>query len=387
MGKVIKRDGAVADFDLSKIEEAMKKAFTATGKYYTDSIVKLLALRVVSDFKNKVSKEQILVEDIQDSVEKVLEETGYTDVAKAYILYRKQRERIRNLGTTTLDYKDVVDNYVKVEDWRVKENSTVTYSVGGLILNNSGAVTANYWLSEIYDKEIADAYHQGDIHIHDLSMLTAYSCGWSLKRLLLDGLGGITGKITASPARHLATLCNQMVNFLGIMQNEWAASQSFSSFDTYLAPFVKTDGLSYDKVKKCMEAFVFGVNTPSRWGTQAPFSHISLDWTVPEDMKTEKAIVGGRRMDFTYGDCQAEMDMINRGFLETMLAGDAGGMGFQYPIPIYGLTKDFDWSDQSNNRLLFSLAAHYGTPYFANYIRGGLTPGDVRISYLSLIHI
>jgi ribonucleoside-triphosphate reductase len=381
MRKVIKRDGAVADFDLSKIEEAMKKAFTATGKYYTDSIVELLALRVVSDFKDKAKGEQISVEDIQDSVEKVLEETGYTDVAKAYMLYRKQRERIRNLGTTTLDYKDVVDNYVKVEDWRVKENSTVTYSVGGLILNNSGAVTANYWLSEIYDKEIADAYNQGDIHIHDLSMLTGYSCGWSLKRLLLDGLGGIAGKITASPAKHLATLCNQMVNFLGIMQNEWAASQSFSSFDTYLAPFVKTDSLSYDKVKKCMEAFVFGVNTLSRWGTQAPFSHISLDWTVPQDMKSEKAIVGGKRMDFTYGDCQTEMDMINRAFLETMLAGDAGGMGFQYPIPIYGLTKDFDWSDESNNRLLFSLASHYGTPYFANYIRGGLTPGDVRISY------
>ncbi|MFT4004559.1 MAG: ribonucleoside triphosphate reductase [Lacrimispora sp.] len=381
MRKVIKRDGAVADFDSSKIEEAMKKAFTATGKYYTDSIVELLSLRVVSDFKDKVKEEQVSVEDIQDSVEKVLEETGYTDVAKAYMLYRKQRERIRNLGTTTLDYKDVVDNYVKVEDWRVKENSTVTYSVGGLILNNSGAVTANYWLSEIYDKEIADAYNQGEIHIHDLSMLTGYSCGWSLKRLLLDGLGGITGKITASPAKHLATLCNQMVNFLGIMQNEWAASQSFSSFDTYLAPFVKTDGLSYDKVKKCMEAFVFGVNTPSRWGTQAPFSHISLDWTVPGDMKAEKAIVGGKRMDFTYGDCQTEMDMINRAFLETMLAGDAGGMGFQYPIPIYGLTKDFDWSDESNNRLLFSLASHYGTPYFANYVRGGLTPGDVRISY------
>ncbi|WP_077611636.1 ribonucleoside triphosphate reductase [Clostridium sp. Marseille-P2415] len=381
MLKVIKRDGAVAGFDLSKIADAMKKAFTATGKYYTDGIVDLLAFRVTSDFKDKVKEDRIAVEDIQDSVEKVLEETGYTDVAKAYMLYRKQREKIRNLGTTTLDYKDVVDNYVKVEDWHVKENSTVTYSVGGLILNNSGAVTANYWLSEIYDKEIADAYHQGEIHIHDLSMLTGYSCGWSLKRLLLDGLGGIAGKITASPAKHLATLCNQMVNFLGIMQNEWAASQSFSSFDTYLAAFVRADGLSYEKVKKCMEAFVFGVNTPSRWGTQAPFSHISLDLTVPEDMKDEKAIVGGKFMDFTYGDCQNEMDMINRAFLETMLAGDAGGMGFQYPIPVYGLSKEFDWSDSENNRLLFSLASHYGTPYFSNYIRGGQLPGDVRISY------
>ncbi len=381
MLKVIKRDGAVAGFDLSKISEAMKKAFTATGKNYTESIVELLALRVTSDFKEKVNEDMVPVEDIQDSVEKVLEETGYTEVAKAYMLYRKQREKIRNLGTTTLDYKDVVDNYVKVEDWHVKENSTVTYSVGGLILNNSGAVTGNYWLSEIYDKEIADAFHRGEIHIHDLTMLTGYSCGWSLKRLLLDGLGGITGKITAAPAKHLATLCNQMVNFLGIMQNEWAASQSFSSFDTYLAPFIKTDDLSYNKVKKCIEAFVFGVNTPSRWGTQAPFSHISLDLTVPEDMKDERAIVGGRLMDFTYGECQKEMDMINRAFLETMVAGDAGGMGFQYPIPVYGITKDFDWSDTDNNRLLFTLASHYGTPYFSNYISGSQKPGDTRISY------
>ena len=375
---VVKRDGTVTEFELLKIEAAVKKAFEATGKYYTDSIVELLALRVASDFQSKVQTESIPVEDIQDSVEKVLEETGYTEVAKAYILYRKQREKIRNLGSTTLDYKDVVDQYVKVEDWHVKENSTVTYSVGGLILNNSGAVTTNYWLSEIYDREIADAHNHGEIHIHDLSMLTGYSCGWSLKQLLLDGLGGISGKITASPAKHLATLCNQMVNFLGIMQNEWAASQSFSSFDTYLAPFVKAEQLNYDKVKKCMEAFVFGVNTPSRWGTQAPFSHISLDLTVPEDMKSKKAIVGGKFMDFTYGECQTEMDMVNCAFLETMLEGDAGGMGFQYPIPVFGITKEFDWSDSERNRLLFTLASHYGTPYFSNYINGSLTPGDVR---------
>lgn len=381
MLEVIKRDGTVTGFELSKITEAIKKAFTATGKYYTDEIAELLAMRVTSDFCEKVEQGRIAVEDIQDSVEAVLEQTGYTEVAKAYILYRRQREKIRNLGTTTLDYKDVVDNYVKVEDWHVKENSTVTYSVGGLILNNSGAVTTNYWLTEIYDQEIAEAHNRGEFHIHDLSMLTGYSCGWSLKKLLLEGLGGIPGKITASPAKHLATLCNQMVNFLGIMQNEWAASQSFSSFDTYLAPFVKSEGLSYEKVKKCMEAFIFGVNTPSRWGTQAPFSHISLDLTVPEDMKAERAIVGGKRQEFTYGECQKEMDLVNRAFLETMLAGDAGGMGFQYPIPVYGLTEDFDWSDTERNRLLFSLASHYGTPYFSNYIRGGLLPGDVRNSY------
>ena len=378
---VAKRDGETVEFQLDKITMAIKKAFKATGKSYTADIIELLSLRVTSDFQEKIKDSRISVEDIQDSVEKVLEESGYTDVAKAYILYRKQREKIRNLDKTILDYKDVVDNYVKVEDWRVKENSTITYSVGGLILNNSGAVTANYWLTEVYDREISDAHVNGDIHIHDLSMLTSYSCGWSLRKLLLDGLGGITGKITASPARHLATLCNQMVNFLGIMQNEWAASQSFSSFDTYLAPFVKADNLSYDKVKKCMEAFVFGVNTPSRWGTQAPFSHIFMDLKVPGDMADEKAIVGGRRMEFTYGDCQKEMDMVNRAFLETMLEGDANGLGFQYPIPAYGIGADYDWSDTEQNRLLFSLASHYGTPYFINYMGNGMKPEDVRTSY------
>ena len=371
---VAKRDGETVEFQLDKITMAIKKAFKATGKSYTADIIELLSLRVTSDFQEKIKDSRISVEDIQDSVEKVLEESGYTDVAKAYILYRKQREKIRNLDKTILDYKDVVDNYVKVEDWRVKENSTITYSVGGLILNNSGAVTANYWLTEVYDREISDAHVNGDIHIHDLSMLTSYSCGWSLRKLLLDGLGGITGKITASPARHLATLCNQMVNFLGIMQNEWAASQSFSSFD-------KADNLSYDKVKKCMEAFVFGVNPPSRWGTQAPFSHIFMDLKVPGDMADEKAIVGGRRMEFTYGDCQKEMDMVNRAFLETMLEGDANGLGFQYPIPAYGIGPDYDWSDTEQNRLLFSLASHYGTPYFVNYMGNGMKPEDVRTSY------
>lgn len=378
MLSVIKRDGKTAEFHLEKITAAIKKAFEATGAAYTEDMIELLSIRVTSDFQRKMKEGRIEVEDIQDSVEKVLEETGYTDIAKAYILYRKQREKIRNLDKTTLDYKDVVDHYVNLEDWRVKENSTITYSVGGLILNNSGAVTANYWLTELYDQEISDAHLNGDIHIHDLSMLTGYSCGWSLKNLLLDGLGGITGKITAAPAKHLATLCNQMVNFLGIMQNEWAASQSFSSFDTYLAPFVKSDCLSYGQVRKCMEAFVFGVNTPSRWGTQAPFSHICMDLKVPKDLIGEPAIVGGKRMDFTYGDCQQEMDMVNRAFLQTMLEGDANGQGFQYPIPAYGVTEDFDWTDTERNRQLFSLASHYGTPYFINYIRGGQSPEDVR---------
>ena len=378
MFQVVKRDGEIADFQLKKISAAIQKAFEATNKQYSDEILELLALRVTADFQDKIQDGRITVEQIQDSVEHVLEQSGYTDVAKAYILYRKQREKIRNMKSTILDYKDVVNSYVKVEDWRVKENSTVTYSVGGLILSNSGAITANYWLSEIYDEEIANAHRNADIHLHDLSMLTGYCAGWSLKQLIQEGLGGITGKITSSPARHLSVLCNQMVNFLGIMQNEWAGAQAFSSFDTYLAPFVKVDNLSYEEVKKCIESFVYGVNTPSRWGTQAPFSNITLDWTVPGDLAEMNVIVGGRELDFKYKDCKKEMDMVNKAFLEIMIEGDANGRGFQYPIPTYSITKDFDWSDTENNRLLFEMTAKYGTPYFSNYINSDMEPSDVR---------
>ena len=378
MFQVIKRDGSKADFTLTKINDAIMKAFTATQMSYNNDIIDLLALRVTADFQKKVENDEIHVEDIQDSVERVLGQAGYEEVAKAYILYRKQREKMRAMKSTILDYKDVVNSYVKVEDWRVKENSTVTYSVGGLILSNSGAVTANYWLSEIYDEEIAEAHRNADIHIHDLSMLTGYCAGWSLKQLIKEGLGGITGKITSAPARHLSVLCNQMVNFLGIMQNEWAGAQAFSSFDTYLAPFVKVDNLSYPEVKKCIEAFIYGVNTPSRWGTQAPFSNITLDWTVPDDLAELPALVGGKEMDFKYKDCKKEMDMVNKAFIETMIEGDSNGRGFQYPIPTYSITKDFDWSDTENNRLLFEMTAKYGTPYFSNYINSDMQPSDVR---------
>ena len=378
MYHVIKRDGAEADFNIAKISVAIQKAFDAVGKESHPSIIDLLALKVTAHFESKIKDGKIAVEEIQDSVEAVLSESGYADVAKAYILYRKQREKVRNLKTTFLDYKSLVDSYVNVTDWRVKENSTVTYSVGGLILSNSGAITANYWLSEIYDAEIADAHRNADIHIHDLSMLTGYCAGWSLKQLIKEGLGGVPGKITSAPAKHLVSLCNQMVNFLGIMQNEWAGAQAFSSFDTYLAPFVKVDNLSYAEVKNCIQSFIFGVNTPSRWGTQAPFSNITLDWTVPADLKDLPAIVGGKEMDFTYGDCKAEMDMINRAFIETMIEGDANGRGFQYPIPTYSITKDFDWSETENNKLLFEMTAKYGTPYFSNYINSDMEPSDVR---------
>ena len=378
MYNVIKRDGKIASFDLTKISTAIKQAFEACNKQYNDDIIDFLALKVTAAFEPKVEDQAITVENIQDSVESVLIKAGYDDVAKAYIIYRRQREKIRNLTATMVDYKAIIDNYLNVNDWRVKENSTVTYSVGGLILSNSGAVTANYWLSEIYDDEIGNAHRNADIHIHDLSMLTGYCAGWSLKQLIQEGLGGVSGKITSAPAKHLSSLCNQMVNFLGIMQNEWAGAQAFSSFDTYLAPFVKVDNLSYNQVKKCIESFIYGVNTPSRWGTQSPFTNITLDWVVPNDLAELNCIIGGKEADFKYKDCQKEMDMVNKAFIEIMIEGDANGRGFQYPIPTYSITRNFDWSDTENNRLLFEMTSKYGTPYFSNYINSDMEPSDVR---------
>ena len=378
MYQVQKRDGKNVEFDIRKISDAIKMAFEAQEKQYNQSIIDFIALKVTADFEPKIKEGLVAVEEIQDSVESVLVQAGYADVAKAYILYRRQREKLRNTESTILDFKKTVDDYVKINDWRVKENSTVTYSVGGLILSNSGAITANYWLSEIYDDEIGNAHRNADIHLHDLSMLTGYCAGWSLKQLIKEGLGGVPGKITSAPASHLATLCNQMVNFLGIMQNEWAGAQAFSSFDTYLAPFVKIDNLDYNQVKKCIESFIFGVNTPSRWGTQAPFSNITLDWTVPADLAELNCIVGGKEVDFKYKDCKKEMDMINRAFIETMIEGDAQGRGFQYPIPTYSITRDFDWSDTENNKLLFEMTSKYGTPYFSNYVNSDMEPSDIR---------
>ncbi|MEE1186329.1 MAG: ribonucleoside triphosphate reductase [Acutalibacteraceae bacterium] len=378
MYNVVKRDGKLVSFDITKISEAIKKAFEACERQFNQDVIDFLALKVTAEFEPKVEDDKIEVEHIQDSVESVLIKAGYDDVAKAYILYRRQREKIRNLNATMIDYKTVIDNYLNINDWRVKENSTVTYSVGGLILSNSGAITANYWLSEIYDDEIGNAHRNADIHIHDLSMLTGYCAGWSLKQLIQEGLGGVTGKITSAPASHLSTLCNQMVNFLGIMQNEWAGAQAFSSFDTYLAPFVKVDNLSYKEVKQCIQSFIYGVNTPSRWGTQSPFTNITLDWTVPNDLAELNCIVGGKEMDFKYKDCKAEMDMVNKAFIEIMIEGDANGRGFQYPIPTYSITRDFDWSESENNKLLFEMTAKYGTPYFSNYINSDMEPSDVR---------
>ena len=378
MLSVRKRDNSLQEFKIEKIENAIERAFMAEHKFYNKDIIQMLALRVTAQFNNKIKNDSIDIEDIQDAVEVVLIQAGYIDVARSYIIYRKQHENLRQLKSTNIDYKNVIDNYLKVNDWRVKENSTVTYSVGGLILSNSGAVTANYWLSEVYDQEIANAHRNADIHIHDLSMLTGYCAGWSLKKLIQEGLGGVPGKITSSPANHLSTLCNQMVNFLGIMQNEWAGAQAFSSFDTYLAPFVKKDNLTYREVKQCIQSFIYGVNTPSRWGTQAPFTNITLDWTVPNDMAELNCIVGGKEMDFKYKDCVKEMAMVNKAFIEVMIEGDANGRGFQYPIPTYSITKTFDWSETENNKLLFTMTAKYGTPYFSNYINSDMEPSDVR---------
>ena len=378
MFQVKKRDGSLVEFDMSKISTALSKAFNAQQTNYTADILNMLTLRVTADFSKKIKDNVITVEDIQDSAEVVLIQAGYVEVAKSYMLYRKQHENVRNIKDTIVDYKKIVDGYLKVADWRVKENSTVTYSVGGLILSNSGAVTANYWLSEVYDQEIADAHRNADIHIHDLSMLTGYCAGWSLKQLIKEGLGGVPGKITSSPASHLSTLCNQMVNVLGIMQNEWAGAQAFSSFDTYLAPFVKADNLTYKEVKQCIQSFIYGVNTPSRWGTQSPFTNVTLDWVVPNDLAEMNALVGGKEMDFKYKDCVKEMAMVNKAFIEIMIEGDANGRGFQYPIPTYSITRDFDWSETENNKLLFEMTAKYGTPYFSNYINSDMEPSDVR---------
>ena len=377
MEKIIKRDGRVVDYDLGKIENAIMKAMLSSGEGNVKDC-KHLASLVEADLNKSFGKRYPTVEEIQDTVERILMTNGYSDVAKSYILYRDKQEKVRNASTTLLDYRQTIDKYLSLNDWRVKENSTVTYSVGGLILNEAGAMTANYWLTEVYDEEIGNAHKNCDIHLHDLSMLTGYCAGWSLKQLIEEGLGGVPGKISSSPASHLSTLCNQMVNFLGIMQNEWAGAQAFSSFDTYLAPFVKVDNLTYKEVKQCIQSFVYGVNTPSRWGTQAPFTNITLDWVVPKDLADLPAIVGGKPQNFKYKDCVKEMEMVNKAFIEIMIEGDANGRGFQYPIPTYSITRDFDWSDTENNRLLFEMTTKYGTPYFSNYINSDMEPSDVR---------
>ncbi len=372
-----KRDGKLVPYDNFKIANAIFKAAEAVGgKDF--GLALMLAKCVEEAIANKFHSNSIpAVEEIQDIVEKVLIEQGHARVAKAFILYREQHRRIRTTNDLLLDIANTMDGYLKQEDWRVNENSNVNYSLGGLILHNSGAITANYWLENIYNRDISSAHRNGDIHLHDLSMFSGYCAGWSLRQLIAEGLGGVKGKISSRPPKHLSTLIQQMVNFLGILQNEWAGAQAFSSFDTYLAPFVRVDNLSYSEVKQHIQSFIFGVNTPSRWGSQAPFTNITLDWVVPEDLKNQPAIVGGQPLEQTYGDFQHEMDMVNRAFLEVLIEGDADGRGFSYPIPTYNITKSFNW-DSENAQLLFKMTGKYGTPYFQNFINSSLNPGDVR---------
>ncbi|MBP5442092.1 MAG: ribonucleoside triphosphate reductase [Treponema sp.] len=379
--KVVKRSGEIADYDRNKIEQAIGKAILAVeGRKNPDKAASLTNdveehLRVLLAGRRAHSIPAI--EEIQDTVENVLIENKEVEIAKAYILYRERHNAMRDAKNLMIDISKTMDGYLQQSDWRVNENANVNFSLGGLILHNSGTITANYWLKNIYPAEIAKAHQDCAFHIHDLSMFSGYCAGWSLRQLIKEGLGGVPDKITSKPASHLSTLVNQMVNFLGVLQNEWAGAQAFSSFDTYLAPFVKADKLSEIEVRQCIQSYLFGINTPSRWGSQAPFTNITLDWTCPADLKNEKAIVGGKEMNFTYGDCQEEMDVINKVFIELMLEGDSAGRGFGYPIPTYNITSDFNW-DSENAQLLFKMTSQYGTPYFQNFINSDLDPSDVR---------
>lgn len=379
--KVVKRSGEIADYDRKKIERAIGKAVRAVeGRDNPDKAERLTdrveeSLRVLLAGRRAHSIPAI--EEIQDIVETVLIQEKEVEIAKAYILYRERHNAVRDAKNLMVDISKTMDGYLKQSDWRVNENANVNFSLGGLILHNSGTITANYWLKNIYTPEIARAHKTCAFHIHDLSMFSGYCAGWSLRQLIQEGLGGVPDKITSKPASHLSTLVNQMVNFLGVMQNEWAGAQAFSSFDTYLAPFIRADNLTEKEVRQCLQSYIYGINTPSRWGSQAPFTNITLDWMCPDDLKSQRAIVGGKETDFTYGDCQKEMDTINKVFIELMLEGDADGRGFGYPIPTYNITRDFAW-DSPNAELLFKMTGMYGTPYFQNFINSDLDPSDVR---------
>lgn len=378
---VAKRNGKIEPYDRSRIAAAIEKAFRAVKgvadkvqvERITGDVETRLALLLSGRHPNSIPA----IEEIQDLVETALIEGKEASVARAYILYRARHEALRDAKKLMLDINTTMDGYLGQGDWRVKENANVNYSLGGLILHNSGTITANYWLKNIYTEDIAEAHRDADFHLHDLSMFSGYCAGWSLRQLIAEGLGGVPDKITSAPAKHLSTLIQQMVNFLGILQNEWAGAQAFSSFDTYLAPFVKIDQMTDEDVRQCLQSFMFGVNTPSRWGSQAPFTNVTLDWTCPADLRDRPAVVGGVEQTFTYGDCQEQMDTINRLFIELMLGGDADGRGFQYPIPTYNITPDFAW-DSPNAKLLFEMTAKYGTPYFQNFVNSDLDPGDVR---------
>jgi ribonucleoside-triphosphate reductase len=371
---VVKRTGEQAVFDIARIESAIARAGLAT-KELCGAEAHLLARQITARLARRGTPPH--VEEIQDAVEHLLIDSGYLATARAYIAYREQHQRLRADARAVVDVGDSINEYLERSDWRINANANQGYSLGGLILNTSGKITANYWLSHVYSPEIGQAHRDGDFHIHDLDMLSGYCAGWSLKNLLREGLNGIPGKVDARPAKHLSSAVGQIVNFLGCLQNEWAGAQAFSSFDTYLAPFVRKDGLGYDEVLQSIQELVYNLNVPSRWGTQTPFTNLTFDWVCPEDLQDETPIIGGQEMGFTYGELQAEMDLINRAYIEVMTAGDASGRVFTFPIPTYNITPDFDW-DSPNAEALFEMTAKYGLPYFQNFLNSELSPHMVR---------
>ncbi|HTL70595.1 MAG TPA: ribonucleoside triphosphate reductase, partial [Candidatus Eisenbacteria bacterium] len=374
--KVRKRDGALVDFDASKITAAIAKAAEATGEFGPREAL-VLTIEAVRVIDHRFTRNLVGIEEIQDIVEQALISANYLKTARAYIVYREKRKTLRSDQRTVVDVVSSVNEYLDRLDWRVNANANQGYSLGGMILNISGKVTANYWLSHVYPEEVGRAHREGDLHIHDLDMLAGYCAGWSLKQFLREGLNGVPGKIEAAPPRHLSSAVGQMVNFLGTLQNEWAGAQAFSSFDTYLAPFVRKDGLPFGEVKQCIQEFIYNLNVPSRWGTQTPFTNVTFDWVCPEDLRAERPVIGGEEMPFAYGELQSEMDLINRAYIEVMTQGDRRGRVFTFPIPTYNITKDFDW-DHPNCELLFGMTAKYGLPYFQNFLNSDLKPNQIR---------
>lgn len=371
-----KRDGSIVPFDGAKIYNAIVKAGQATGEY-DGAEAHLLTLEVIKVIDNRYSPGFLDIEKIQDIVEQVLISSNHLKTARAYIVYREQHKKLRKDKKTVVDVTSSVNEYLYKLDWRVNANANQGYSLGGMILNISGKVIANYWLSHVYPEEVSNAHRHGDIHVHDLDMLSGYCAGWSLKTLLREGFNGVPDKVESAPPKHLSSAVGQMVNFLGTLQNEWAGAQAFSSFDTYLAPYIRIDRLPYEDVKQSIQEFIYNLNVPSRWGTQTPFTNVTFDWVCPEDLRSEHPIVGGKEMDFTYGELQEEMAMINRAYIEVMMRGDAKGRVFTFPIPTYNITPDFDW-DHPNCELLFEMTAKYGLPYFQNFLNSDLKPNQIR---------
>ena len=373
---VTKRDGTLAPFDSNKIFNAILKAGQSTNEFGEDE-TSLLTAQVMKVLKHKFAESLPAIEQIQDVVEQVLISANYFATAKAYILYRDQRNRMRNDKKVMVDVESSINEYLERLDWRVNANANQGYSNGGLILNVSGKVTANYWLSHVYPSNVGEAHRNGDIHIHDLDMLAAYCAGWSLKNLLHEGFNGVPGKAEAGPAKHLSAAIGQMVNFMGTLQNEWAGAQAFSSVDTYLAPYVRADHLTYEQVEQAFQELIYNLNVPSRWGSQTPFTNFTFDWVCPDDLKDKHPIIAGVEQDYTYGDLKDEMHMINKAYIKVMMKGDIKGRPFTFPIPTYNMTPDFPWEDE-NTELLFEMTAKYGLPYFQNFINSVLKPGQIR---------